>query len=230
MTERTLSRTRMPSRLAKERKRLKPAHANIASIDQLSKPYVQALRKAGLDKTVADLMKSWLTEAIEMALATRAPAGKASEMLVATPQSRPGTREDTSATMSAQELGAALGRLSDETVRQREKAGELFSILPPGRKRGRAYPAFQAWPEVAGAPLKEALTALAPGDGTEAYGFFTSVSELLGGLTPLECLIGRLTSARTVEGAALALLTKPAEERRSTVVKAAKTDAAIRAT
>ena len=41
--------------------------------------------------------------------------------------------------LAATELGAALGDLSDETVRQRERAGELFSVLRPGRKRGREY-------------------------------------------------------------------------------------------
>lgn len=50
----------------------------------------------------------------------------------------------------AVELGSSLGSPSDETVRQRERAGELFSVLRPGRGLCREYPAFQAWPATPG--------------------------------------------------------------------------------
>jgi hypothetical protein len=109
-------------------------------------------------------------------------------------------------------------------VRYREKAGELFSVLRPGRKRGREYPAFQAWSCLADGTLVQVLAKLgAPGAavGADAHGFFTSPSDLLGGLTPIETLLGSLTASRDVGAAARQLLSKSPEARRAAVLKAA---------
>ena len=50
--------------------------------------------------------------------------------------------------LSAAELGLALG-VSDDVIRQREEAGDLFSVVFPQRGPEPAYPAFQAWPDIA---------------------------------------------------------------------------------
>jgi hypothetical protein len=119
-----------------------------------------------------------------------------------------------------------LGGLSDETVRQREKAGELFSFLRPGRKRGREYPAFQTWPSIAGDPLIRVLRALGDANGATAYGFFSSPSPELGRLTPVEALAGKLTKARSIDAGAAALLSESPQARVDAVVGAASAYAA----
>jgi len=111
-------------------------------------------------------------------------------------------------------------------VRLRERAGELFSVLRPGRKRGREYPAFQAWPGIAGKPLAQVLAALGPARGAAAYGFFTSPTDLLGGRTPIEELTGKLTIARDLEAEVQELLSAEAAERQRAVEDAAHAYAA----
>jgi hypothetical protein len=145
------------------------------------------------------------------------------------------TLSDPAEPLSATQLGRALGNLSDETVRLRERSGELFSIMREGRKRGREYPAFEAWPGVAGAPLKQVLKALGlPGgaSSTVAYGFFMSPTEMLSGLTPVEALCGALISTsmpREVDALAQTLLRASSNERLKAVVHAAEAVAAIQA-
>jgi hypothetical protein len=131
--------------------------------------------------------------------------------------------------LSAPELGQALGGLSEETVRHLENSGELFSIQRPGRNLGREYPAFQAWSCLADGTLPQVLAKLgAPSRaaGADAYGFFTSPTDLLGGLTPIETLLGSLTTSREVNAATLKFLAQGLEERRAAVFKAAEVHAA----
>jgi hypothetical protein len=132
---------------------------------------------------------------------------------------------DPVAPLSAIELGRLLG-LDDDSVRERERVGTLFSILRPATKKGREYPAFQAWPGIAGEPLVRALTALAPADGATAYGFFISVTDLLVGLSPIEVLLGKPLTAREYDTDATRLLNAPKEERLVAVEKAAAATAA----
>lgn len=129
-------------------------------------------------------------------------------------------RRDPTESLSAVELGRLLG-VTDETVRNREQAGELFSILRPGRKRGREYPAFQAWDGVAGEPLKQVLPALGRPSGPAAYGFLTSPQDTLAGLTPLEALVG--VTSREVAPEALEFLRSDAGDRLAVVLQAAQT-------
>ena len=139
--------------------------------------------------------------------------------------------EDPLEPLSAAGLGARL-TLHEQTVRTRERDGKLFSILRAGRRRGQEFPAFQAWPGVAGEPLERALAGLvpegetAPVSGPQAYGFFTSPTYLLADLAPLEVLIGRALSERELSAAAQAALALPAPERVELVVKTARTIAA----
>lgn len=140
--------------------------------------------------------------------------------------------EDPMAGLSAVQLGQALGGLSDETVRLREKAGELFSLLRPGRKRGREYPAFQSWPAVVGEPLRQVLARLGGGtpvSGATAYGFFSATNPELGQLTAVEALKGSLTQTRPLAPEATALLAAPQAARLGAVLEAAGAYAADQA-
>ncbi len=96
---------------------------------------------------------------------------------------------DTSDMGTAEDLAAALN-VSAETVRRRTVDRTLIAVLAPGRKRGREYPMFQAWPGVAGKPLEAVLDALGRPEGPEAYQFMTTPSDFLGGLSPIEVLVG----------------------------------------
>lgn len=125
--------------------------------------------------------------------------------------------------LTATEMAKQLN-VSDETVRNREQAGELFSFLRSGRKRGREYPVFQTYTGIAGEPLKRVLAALGCPDGAAAYAFFTSPLDSLGGLSPVEALIG--ATGREVSVEARAFLAAPAGHRLQTVVDAAQTYAA----
>ena len=221
-----------PAAVAAAVKRLRRSHLIDAALERTTQAHVQALGQAGLDASVLELLRSWvevtvdarvLQRQIDLRRAIDSVQGDASSQDPA-----PATA-DPVRPLSAAELGQALGGLGDETVRQRERAGELFSILRPGRKRGREYPAFQAWPGIAGEPLATVMTALGAVGATVAYGFFTSPTDLLGGLTPIEGLLGRLTSARDLAPETQALLAAAPEERRTAVVEAARACAALQA-
>ncbi len=127
--------------------------------------------------------------------------------------------------LSADELGKALG-VNEEAVRLREQAGELFSIVRLQRSRDREYPAFQAWPGVAGEPLAQVLAILRDHSGTAAYGFFTSPNEELAGLTPIEVLVARVTHPRKLDKHTASLLSAPNNERVEAVLEAASAYAA----
>jgi hypothetical protein len=133
---------------------------------------------------------------------------------------------DPVAPLTAAELGEALGGLGDEPVRQRERAGKLFSILRPGRNRGSEYPAFQGWPGIAGEPLERAMGALGPVRGSGAYGFFTSPTDLLAGLTPIEVMLGHALSGQALEPEAAELLASAQPARLAAVENAASAIAA----
>jgi HAD domain in Swiss Army Knife RNA repair proteins len=128
---------------------------------------------------------------------------------------------DPVAPLTASELGRALGGLGEEVVQQRERAGKVFSIYRPTRERGREYPAFQSWPTIAGEPLERVLAALGRVSGADAYGFFTSPTDLLAGLTPIEALLGHQLSPRSLESGADKLLASASTERLGAVEKAA---------
>jgi hypothetical protein len=130
--------------------------------------------------------------------------------------------------ISAAELGLALG-VSDEVVRQREEAGDLFSVVFPQRGPERVYPAFQAWPEIAGKRLMAVLVELKLRQlgGAVAYQFFMLRDDVLGYVTPVEMLIESVTSARPLERWMVEGLGYPAEERLEIVLGAARNHVAI---
>lgn len=210
--------------------KLRPSLVIDEALKKTSQVHVEALARAGIAAPVLELLQSWfevtvdarvVQHQIELQRAIDGLQGEltTSEDVVAT--------ADPTESLSAAELGQALGGLTDETVRQRERAGELFSILRPGRKRGREYPAFQAWQGIAGQPMSKVMSALGGASSTAAYGFFTSPTDLLGGVTPIEAMLGRLTTPRRIDPSARALLDASDEERLQAVIKAAQAHAAI---
>jgi hypothetical protein len=224
------------SALARVVRRLRPSPVIDEALKKSTQAHVAALSRAGVPASVLELLQSWVEVTVDARVLQRQiEVKRAIESVQAEAAPRSATEpvaDDPAQPMSAAELGQALGGLSDETVRQRVRGVEVFSVLRPGRKRGREYPAFQAWPGIAGAPLARMLSALgmpAAGLGTAAYGFFTSPTDLLGGLTPIEAMLGRLTATRQLEPETQALLAATPEERLEAVVKAAEAHAAIRA-
>lgn len=195
------------------------------ALKQNTQAHVDALSQAGLSAPVLELLQSWVEVTVDARVVQRQLEVKraidSADTEGRVPAPSP-AESDPSEPLSAAELGQALGGLSDETVRLRERAGELFSVLRPGRKRGREYPAFQAWPGIAGEPLAKVLAALRSVSASAAYGFFTSPTDLLAGLTPIEAALGRLTSARALDADATELLAVAPDLRLAAVMKAAE--------
>jgi hypothetical protein len=70
------------------------------------------------------------------------------------------------------------------------------------------------------------LAALTPQNGAVTYGFFTSATDLLVGLSPIEVLLGKPLTAREFDADATRLLNAPKEDRLVAVEKAAADTAA----
>lgn len=153
---------------------------------QLEQNVPEVLAHQGLDRTLLEQIKQIIDKRVaqQVGLLVGVAKGAGAEA----PQA-PSSRIDPAVMLTATEFGARLGDLSDETVRLREKAGQLFSILAEGRHRGRKYPVFQLLPGIAGKPLEALLNVLGDLGGALIYQFMTSPNDLLGGLSPLQLLI-----------------------------------------
>jgi hypothetical protein len=210
----------------------KPSGLIDAALQKTTEAHLQALSQSGLPISALSLLQSWMELTVDArALQQQIDLERAINSLQTQDldTGAPVYSPDPAEPLSAAELGKALGGLSDETVRHREKAGELFSILRPGRKRGREYPAFQAWNGITGGPLTKVLSKLGTLGaviGADAYSFFTSQTDLLGELTPIEALLGSLTTARSLDPATQRFLNGSADERLSAVLQAAEAYAA----
>jgi hypothetical protein len=120
--------------------------------------------------------------------------------------------------LGAREVGLRLGKLSDQTVRMREKERKLFSLLRPNRQRGREYPEYQLETGVHGRPLNAVLRVFGGASGEQVHAFFTTPLARLGGLTPLDVLRGTSSSGGDVDQ----LLVQPPEQRLAAVLDAAR--------
>lgn len=216
-----------PSAVDEVVRRLRPSRVIDKALEATAEAHAEALVQFGIPAQLLQLLQSWMDVTIEARIVQRQIQVKRAidrlQRELPDENTAPAPA-DPSELLSAIALGKALGGLGDATVRLREQAGELFSILPAGRKRGREYPAFQAWPGIAGQPLARTLAALGQSGGAAAYDFFTSPNDLLDGLTPVEALLGRLTLRQNVDLHAdgQGLLAEPAEERQYAVVRAAE--------
>ena len=128
--------------------------------------------------------------------------------------------EDVAVMLDANEFAVRAGT-SDQTVRNWERAGKLFSVLGPMRSRGRLYPVFQLWPSVRDSPLERILEELGDLDGVSKYQFFTTPVEHLAGMSPLDVLRRNVLAGGTHDRA-LRLLGLDASERTAAVLRAAK--------
>lgn len=188
-----------------------------ALIEQKNQEFRRALDKTGLPQEAIQLFTSFVDfrldsqaalHELELARLIQALKGR-----------------DTAQMGTAEELAQAL-EVSSETVRRRTLAGTLIAVLGPGRKRGREYPMFQAWPGIAGAPLEAVLKALGRPDGAQAYQFMTSPNDALGGMSPIEVLVGEVPDSAEVAPGARDFIQEDDESRLRAVVEAATARAA----
>ena len=136
---------------------------------------------------------------------------------------------DPVAPMHEYQLVSFLGLQSASELRSVEAGGTVICISRPARGIAREYPAFQAWPDIAGEPLLRIIAALSSYErsaSADAYGFFTSSDDLLGYLSPIEVLTGRLLRPRAIDSEVMKLLEAPSEQRREAVIEAAEAFAA----
>jgi len=124
--------------------------------------------------------------------------------------------------LSADQLACALGK-QERAIWQSEQAGELFSVIFERDGPQRMYPAFQAWPAIFGRPLAAVLNELRVQvhGGAAAYGFFAGRKDMLGYVTPVEMLVGSVTTARTIPAWVSEGLRYTATDRLGIVVSAA---------
>lgn len=182
------------------------------------------LSRAGLSVDVVDLLRLWIDVKVEAQVEKSAleAARLAAAELPLSPSVSAAPPPDSLQLLSASELAQKLS-ISDERVRQREKGGDFFSILPPGRQRGRVYLAFQAHPTITGAPLQSVLKVLRDGGTADSgiHAFFTGINPDLAGLTPVEVLLDvQLVPRESNEGAS-ELLALSSQERLELVTQAA---------
>jgi hypothetical protein len=176
---------------------------------------MDSLVAGGLEQRLADALLSYVDLKVSTDVAVKDIVASEARALLA--------QMDPQQAVSATELAKLLG-VSDETVRNREQAGELFSLLRPGRKRGREYPVFQTWEGIRGEPLQRILEALGAPGGAQSHAFFTSPNVTLGGLSPLQALMG--FASNSVGDQVLELLQASTEERQAAVLDAARAYAA----
>ena len=211
--------------------------SNVASqrvgdlLAQAQGAYTRELEAAGLSPKVVALLQDFVDMTADARLLKREVELKEAELAAPQPSKRPAPAlgdRDPLAPLTAAEVAHALN-LHENSVRDRERKGKLFSILRSGRKRGQEYPAFQTWEGVVGKPLEDTLAALIPAgqstpvSGTAAYGFFTSPTDLLADLAPLEVLLGRQLAQRAVDPHASVLLADTPDNRLEMVLETART-------
>lgn len=124
--------------------------------------------------------------------------------------------------LTAAEIGYEL-HLGDQMVNRLRLAGHLYGYLPDGRRRGRVYPAFQAWGGIFGEPLHQVLLAIGEAEDGQIDDFFDGDIPALGGITPVEALLGRAFLHRgEPSGQAGEVLGQSPAQRLARVVDAAK--------
>jgi hypothetical protein len=173
--------------------------AAVAQCDRLE----SFLGSTGIPETTLAVFKAWFKLQTVTEVAQLPEAAPMAAAAYAQDDATPAALDDPFEPLSAEQLDERLSVVA-ATVRQREQAHVLFSTLPPGRERGRVYPEFQTWPDIAGAPLRQTLLALGQPNGGTAWGFFASALPELEGLSPVEALSGKLSRQRPLSPGAQA--------------------------
>lgn len=121
--------------------------------------------------------------------------------------------------LTATEFAQALN-ISVQALQQREAGRQVFSMALPGQQE-RGYPAFQLEHGIQGAPLLAILHAMNKEARYSATVFFHSPNALLGDLSPIEALTGKITWDRRLNDGEGFLRRSP-EERLDAVIQAAQ--------
>lgn len=148
---------------------------------------------------------------------------KAGRLPYAAPQIPTGLPGDPMELLGSAQFAIACGVVDEAGVRELERTRKVFSVRDTARV-GRAYPAFQVWPEVFGTPLARALEVFRIAKDFEIHRFFMAQDSCLEWLTPVEALMGRaIHPARKRLGEdAPRLLGLPHEQRLDAVCAAAE--------
>ena len=115
----------------------------------------------------------------------------------------------------AEELGAMLGDMDAEEVRQQEAAGRLLSV-------NGGYPIYQAWPGIAGEPFARLLAVLLDCELPRPHDFFLYQCPVLGNLTPVEAVIGAAIKDRVFDLEAAMVITTDTAGRHEYLLGAAR--------
>lgn len=127
--------------------------------------------------------------------------------------------EDATALLSAEDMAVRMD-CTRATVYEHEKKGLLFSVLPPGREKGRKFPAFQLHPRLDKELLHELIALYAERQAplNLLWDFLRAVHSEFGGMTGLQVLLRTNPPASGVQTARVqALYAMPDAERREYV-------------
>lgn len=130
-------------------------------------------------------------------------------------------------TVTASVLGEMMGGLDESAVAELESRGELFSMALAEPGDTKAFPAFQGWSCVPTGAIGRILNCLRRHrSDAPLIHFFTHASQKLDMLTPVEVLIGKLITERSVDAGATEILGDGFDRRLAYVVAAAECYAA----
>ena len=130
---------------------------------------------------------------------------------------------DLKSKVSAAELAKFIGGIDAKEVAKREARGELFHVADENAPTKRRYPLYQVWPGIPRPVVLNVIEILRADGGTASPHFFFAFQDPdLGGLTPIEVLLGALLVDRELHPDAPCLLTASVEVRHEWVLAAAR--------
>lgn len=122
---------------------------------------------------------------------------------------------------------ACASGLSAQEIARAQRQGELFSCRLGDEPFDR-YPAYQLLDEIRAQPLRRLISAFGPEGGVSLYMFMQSDGDLLGGITAVEVLCGRLVDDQPIAHAVAELLKRDHSDRLRAVLTAAESWRAVR--
>lgn len=106
--------------------------------------------------------------------------------------------------LSADEVAKRM-KCTPQAVYHREQASQFFSVIPPGRKKGRKYPEFQLDPRLDDKALKRLIVLFKQAEplgvtSNDLWNFLRTLQTALQGNTALNALLGLGTGATQADG------------------------------
>ncbi|MDP2322650.1 MAG: hypothetical protein Q8N51_01295, partial [Gammaproteobacteria bacterium] len=106
--------------------------------------------------------------------------------------------------LSADELAKRM-KCTPQAVYHREQALQFFSVIPPGRKKGRKYPEFQLDPRLDDQALKRLIILFKRAEhmgvtSNDLWNFLRTLQTALQGNTAVNALLGLGTGATQADG------------------------------